>query len=68
MHIILNNEKIELPQYDEISVKSLLEYKQWTFPLIIVKRNGALIQRNEWATTTLCDGDTVDAIHLVSGG
>ncbi len=68
MRIVLNNETIELPEYTEISVKDLLEYKQWSFPLIIVKRNGNLIQRDAWAETLIHDGDTVDAIHLVSGG
>ena len=68
MRIVLNNETIELPEYTEISVKDLLAYKQWSFPLIIVKRNGNLIQRDAWSETLIHDGDTVDAFHLVSGG
>lgn len=73
MRVLLNNEPYEVPENPEnkqasCSVKQLLTYKNWTFPLIIVKINDKLIRRDQWGTTLVADGDSVDAIHLVSGG
>lgn len=73
MRIILNNESYEVPENQEdnptpCTIKKLLAYKNWTFPLIIVKINDKLIQRDQWDTTLVADGDTIEAIHLVSGG
>lgn len=68
MKFVLNNEAFEIPHMSEITVTKLLEYKQWSYPLIIVKINGKLITRDTWQTTTIHEEDTVDAIHLVSGG
>ncbi len=51
-----------------MTVSSLLEKCRYTFPLIIVKINGTLVPRREFDQHRVADGDSVDAIHLMSGG
>jgi len=46
----------------------MLRAKGWSFPLIIVRVNGVLVERAQWDSSLVHDGDTVDALHLVSGG
>lgn len=50
------------------TVRGLLEAKAWSFPLIIVKVNGALVARDAWDSAPVADGDVVEATHLMSGG
>lgn len=68
MKITLNRQKTELPGREEISVKSLLAEKKYVFPLIVVRINGRLVRKQEYAAALIRDGDTVDAFHLTSGG
>ncbi len=35
---------------------------------VAVEHNGAIIQREAFATTTLSDGDTVEIVRMVGGG
>lgn len=68
MKITLNRQKTELPGREAISVKSLLAEKKYVFPLIVVRINGRLVRKQEYAAALIRDGDTVDAFHLTSGG
>ncbi len=67
MTITLNNESTQL-QGQSLSVRNMLRAKGWSFPLIIVRVNGVLVERAQWDSSLVHDGDTVDALHLVSGG
>ncbi len=51
-----------------MTVDSLLEALNFTFPMIVVSVNGKVIPRSEYETTTIEDNDEVRAIHLVAGG
>ncbi len=51
-----------------MTVSSLLAKCRYSFPLIIVKINGALVPRREFNVHPVADGDSVEAIHLMSGG
>jgi len=51
-----------------LTVEKLLEKKRYIFPKIIVKINGSLIKKEEWANTIINDGDDVKAIHVFAGG
>lgn len=53
---------------EHLSVRDLLERKHWSFPLIIVRVNGVLVQRNSYGEKILDDGDEVALYHLMSGG
>ncbi|SHK10886.1 sulfur carrier protein ThiS [Paramaledivibacter caminithermalis] len=51
-----------------LTVEKLLEKKRYVFPKIIVKVNGELIKKEDWAKTIINDGDDVKAIHVFGGG
>jgi len=67
MTITLNNTVEELPANIN-TIKALLEYKNYSFPNIVVKINGILIRKTEYNNATFGHGDKVDLIHLISGG
>ncbi len=45
-----------------------MEIKKYTFSKIIVKVNGNHIEKEEYASTIVNDGDVVEMIHLLAGG
>lgn len=51
-----------------LTVEKLLEKKKYVFHGIIVKINDKLIEKEEYATTQINDGDDVKAIHIFGGG
>lgn len=51
-----------------MSVRELLKAKGWSFPLIIMRKNGQLVERTAWDSVRVSDGDEIDAAHLMSGG
>ena len=67
MVITLNNrtEKIDKPY---ITVNELLELKNFTFKMLVVKINGKLIKKDEYDSAVINDGDNVMVLHLISGG
>jgi thiamine biosynthesis protein ThiS len=67
MKILLNNDHFAL-EGDSHSVREILAAKGWSFPLIVVKVNGCLVPRSDWDSALVCNGDEMDAMHLVSGG
>jgi thiamine biosynthesis protein ThiS len=56
--------------FDEqsLTVSDILARKHWSFPLVIVKINGLVVDRSAYAERVVEDGDEVEAYHLVSGG
>ncbi len=67
MRITVNFEAEELPG-ESTTVAGLLKLKRYSFPLIIVRIGGALVQRADYETAVIRDGDEVELYHLVSGG
>lgn len=67
MKITLNN-IIEEFDANELTINQLLELKNYTFRMIVVKINDSVIRRHEFDTTMINDGDEVAVIHLISGG
>ncbi|NLJ46903.1 MAG: sulfur carrier protein ThiS [Treponema sp.] len=67
MKIVLNHNPEEFPG-DSLTIRQILDHKGWSFPLIIARVNGVLVDRKDWATTSVRDGAEVDLHHLVSGG
>lgn len=67
MHITVNRRPEEFPE-SELSVSEVFVRLRFSFPLIITRLNGHLVQRAEWAATMLRDGDVLDADHLIGGG
>jgi thiamine biosynthesis protein ThiS len=67
MTITLNNQNESFHE-DSVTVSELLKLKSWTFPLIVFKLNGLLIEKKSWENTVIREGDNVEAMHLMSGG
>lgn len=67
MNIVLNN-RSEHIDGDVISIQHLLEVKNFTFKMLVIKINGKLIRKNEYAKAMVNNGDNVTVLHLVSGG
>ena len=51
-----------------LSIADLIAKKRWSFPLIIARINGELVERKDYPSALLADGDNVELYHLVSGG
>ena len=54
--------------FENLTVKKLLEIKNYTFPNIIVKINDEFIPKSKYDTTFIKDGDNVLALHMFGGG
>jgi len=67
MKIVLNNREEEL-QSGPVTVSELLKVKNFTFKMLIIRINGGLIEKNEYASTEILEGDDVQVLHLISGG
>ncbi|MFC1733855.1 sulfur carrier protein ThiS [candidate division KSB1 bacterium] len=46
----------------------MLEIKNFTFKLLVIKVNGKLIKKDQYENTEINEGDHVSVIHLISGG
>lgn len=66
MSIRVNNRTVDFIEGE--SVSRLLRRMRFTFPLVVVKVDGAIIPDNRFMTTKLHDGAMVEVIHLTSGG
>jgi len=68
MKIILNN-NIEILDENKVrTIRDLLELKNFSFKLLVVKINGRLIPKIDYDVATIHDGDDVMILHLMSGG
>ena len=63
--IKLNNR--DFPWQEGLTIEKIIEIKNFTFPKIIVKVNGEHIEKEDYATTVINDGDNVQIIHLLAG-
>jgi len=57
-----------LPWEEGMTVKKILELKNYTFKMLVVKVNGQLVKKDKYAETVVPDGADVKVIHLMSGG
>lgn len=67
MKIVLNNREEEL-QSGPVTVSALLKVKKFTFKMLIIRINGRLIEKRDYDTAEITDGDDVQVMHLISGG
>lgn len=69
MKITLNNrEEILDTNKPILTLTELFELKKFSFKNLVVKINGTLIKRDEYAAASFREGDKVDVIHMISGG
>lgn len=67
MRIILNNNSEEFLR-ETMTVNELLAEKKFSFRMLVIKINGVLVKKEEYATALISEGDDVMVLHLVSGG
>ena len=67
MKIILNNRHEEFP-VEQLTVQELLEKKNFTFKMLIIRINGNIVKKNQYNDTVIHDSDDVMVLHLISGG
>lgn len=67
MKIILNNREEEFSK-DVLSITEMLVIMKYSYKMRIVKVNGKFIPRENYDTTEIRDGDSVQMLYLMSGG
>jgi thiamine biosynthesis protein ThiS len=67
MKIILNNKEEELAG-DQLTITELLQVKNFTFKMLVIKVNNHLVKKSEYNSVVVKDGDDVMVLHLISGG
>ncbi|HOH60097.1 MAG: sulfur carrier protein ThiS [Candidatus Cloacimonetes bacterium] len=56
------------PWQEGMTVQDALNMMNYTFRMLVVKINGELIARKDYALTPIPEGADVKVIHLISGG
>jgi thiamine biosynthesis protein ThiS len=62
------NDQYEVEWRPGMTVQDLLDALKFSFRMIVVKVDGRVVLRPDFATTGIPDGAEVQAIHLISGG
>jgi len=64
--IIVNGRKVDFVENETVS--SLLKRLKYVFPNVVVKINGELVKKTDFADTVINDESEVAVIHMISGG
>lgn len=64
--INVNGHKVEWEE--DMTVEKLLQKMGYTFPKIVVRINGRIIEKQKWPTYVVPDSAEVQAHHLIAGG
>lgn len=67
MTITVNDQPHSWPE-QSLTVREILARLNFSFPLIVVRVDGQLVQKNEYDSAAVPDGARMEAIHLISGG
>lgn len=68
MKIELNNNPETIEGRNNMTIQELIEYKKYSFKLLVVKINGVLIPKTDYSKASVKEGDDVMILHLMSGG
>lgn len=64
--ITVNSNQIEWEE--NLTVESLLKKMNYTFPKIVVRVNGKVVEQKMWSAYKVPDDAEVQAHHLIAGG
>ncbi|CAH0165643.1 Sulfur carrier protein ThiS [Peribacillus sp. Bi96] len=67
MELIINGEKIRIPE-DESTVAELLQHFNLHHKVVIVELNDEILAKENQSETRLSNGDKVEIVHFVGGG
>jgi len=62
----INGEDRKVPR--GLDVRSLLEWLELTPELVVVERNLEILERDQYGSVTVEDGDALEVVHFVGGG
>ncbi|KUK72597.1 MAG: Uncharacterized protein XD91_1205 [Clostridiales bacterium 38_11] len=65
---MLLNDRIFEHYKDDMTIGDVIEVMRFTYPRLVVKVNGRLIQKSEYNATILNENDDVKIHHLLAGG
>lgn len=68
MNVVVNGEPQSIAQDATLADVVAAMGRDPQTPGTAMARNGAVVPRREWSTTTLCDGDTIEVLTAVGGG
>jgi len=66
MKLVLNGEERNVPGIGTIG--ELLESLNLAAGLVLVEQNGQVVQRAQFALTSLAEGDRIEILRVVAGG
>ncbi|UFJ42316.1 sulfur carrier protein ThiS [Brevibacillus humidisoli] len=66
MHIRLNGEIVQLEKITTVS--GLLAHYSLEQKILVVERNGQIVDRSAYEQTPIKDGDNIEIVHFVGGG
>ena len=64
--ILVNHEEMEWEA--GLTVQDILDRRKYTFPMIVVKVDDEVVQKESYGTYEVPDQADVRVIHLISGG
>ncbi|MCX7028358.1 MAG: MoaD/ThiS family protein [Spirochaetes bacterium] len=67
MKVVVNFEEEEFPEA-ELSVSEIMRRRRYTFPHIITRINGKVVEREKRNEAVVREGDELEIYHLISGG
>jgi sulfur carrier protein len=62
------NGQYEVEHRPGMTVQDVLDALRFSFKMIVVKIDGQVVLRRDFAATPVPDGAEMQAIHLISGG
>lgn len=68
MEIVLNNRPDEIEGHEKITIQELLELKNFTYKMLMVRLNDTTVKKDDYDNTYIREGDKVAVIHLMTGG
>jgi sulfur carrier protein len=66
--VIRINAQYEVEYRPGMTVQDVLDALKFSFRMIVVKIDGVVVLKRDFATTEVPDGADMQAIHLISGG
>ena len=62
------NDQYDVEHRPGMTVQDVLDALKFSFRMIVVKIDGKVVLKRDFATTEVLDGTEMQAIHLISGG
>ncbi|MBN2460937.1 MAG: sulfur carrier protein ThiS [Candidatus Cloacimonetes bacterium] len=57
-----------LPWEEKLNINRILELKNYTFKMLVIKVNGKLVKKDQYDKFFIPPGADIKVIHLISGG